>query len=126
MSRLATAPFSMCERSIVFAFVLGVGIAFVPHVRAADIFWNNPAGGDWNVPANWSPAQVPGLNDMAFITNNSIVTLSDSQSVARLTLNDSTLTVLNQGSLVLGIGSLESGGGTVSTQGALIFAGDSW
>jgi hypothetical protein len=36
--------------------------------RAADIAWINPAGGDFNEPANWSTMTVPGEGDNAIIT----------------------------------------------------------
>jgi len=37
------------------------------HVVNATDVWINPAGGDWNDPANWSTGVVPGLADDAFI-----------------------------------------------------------
>jgi hypothetical protein len=33
-----------------------------------DIQWNNPAGGAWNVPANWSPEQLPTFGDRVLLT----------------------------------------------------------
>ncbi len=32
-------------------------------VVANAVFWINPYGGDWNVPANWSTGRVPGPSD---------------------------------------------------------------
>ena len=36
---------------------------------AAQIVWTNAVSGNWSVAANWSPNQVPGSNDTAWITN---------------------------------------------------------
>ncbi len=38
--------------------------------RAADIYWTNLNGGVWNATNNWSPNQVPGAGDNAFIVSN--------------------------------------------------------
>ncbi len=46
------------------------------HGRAADVVWTNTAGGDWNTAGNWSPNQVPGGNDSAWITNNGSYTVT--------------------------------------------------
>ena len=35
--------------------------------RAADFYWTNTLGGYWGVAVNWSPNQVPGTNDSAFV-----------------------------------------------------------
>ena len=55
---------------------------------AATVVWTNSASGNWNVAANWSPNQVPGAADQAFITNSGTysVTISESRSVASLRL----------------------------------------
>jgi hypothetical protein len=58
---------SILERRIILALALGMAVSVAPPSKAADIFWNNSAGGDWNVAANWSPNQVPGANDTAII-----------------------------------------------------------
>src|SRR5437879_1708548 len=42
--------------------------------HAADITWTNVSGGNWSTAANWSPNQVPGAGDNAFITNNGTYT----------------------------------------------------
>src|SRR4051812_6949156 len=47
-----------------------------PTLVSSPVFWINPAGGDWDVAANWSTSLVPGLgthrvpkaDDVAFIT----------------------------------------------------------
>src|SRR5262245_56718279 len=38
-------------------------------VQGADVVWTNVSGGNWGTAANWSPNQVPTLNDTAWITN---------------------------------------------------------
>ena len=43
---------------------------------AADILWTNASNGNWSVAANWSPNQVPGTNDTAWITNNGTYTVT--------------------------------------------------
>ena len=40
------------ERTIILALALSVATAVTLPSRAADVFWNNPAGGDWNVATN--------------------------------------------------------------------------
>ena len=56
--------------------------------RAASITWTNVNGGNWNAAVNWSPNQVPGSSDTAWITNNGnyTVTVSDAESVNVLSL----------------------------------------
>ncbi len=56
--------------------------------RAATITWTNAAGGNWNVPGNWSPAQVPVAGDDVVITlaGTYTVTVNVSPSVNSLTL----------------------------------------
>jgi hypothetical protein len=39
---------------VCLATLTGTGLA-----AAQPLAWNNPAGGDWSVPANWSPQQTP-------------------------------------------------------------------
>jgi len=70
------------------AFVLCAAVVMFPfRLRAADIVWTN-ASGNWNAAANWSPNQVPGAADNAFITNNGTytVTLNAAATVASLTV----------------------------------------
>jgi len=55
---------------------------------AATITWTNVSGGNWNLPANWSPNQVPGGSDIAiFSTPGSYnVFVTDTESVSNLVL----------------------------------------
>ena len=57
------------------------GILFCATAPAADIVWTNTAGGNWSVAANWSPNQAPSTNDIAWITNNGIYTVTLDTSV---------------------------------------------
>ncbi len=58
------------------------------NTHAATISWNNPAGGSWAVPANWSSAQVPTSADDVLITlpGNYTVSFTASLSAASLTV----------------------------------------
>src|SRR5262245_18483672 len=76
----------------------------------ADISWNNPAGGSWQIPGNWSPPQVPGNDDNAFITlgGSYSVNLDGAVSVQALTLGSATgsQTLVVNNSLTLGAASV--------------------
>jgi hypothetical protein len=57
--------------------ILGLAVVLVcTTASAADIIWTNAAGGNWSVPANWSPNQVPGTVDVAWITNSGAYTVT--------------------------------------------------
>src|SRR5437899_1377385 len=61
---LAITRFSLCATLLLAAsFFIPTRISC-----AAVITWTNTAGGNWNVPANWNPNQVPGSNDTANVT----------------------------------------------------------
>ncbi len=57
--------------------------------RATDLVWIGDTG-DWDLAANWSPAQIPTSADNVWITNNGIYTVTilagSSGAVANLTL----------------------------------------
>jgi hypothetical protein len=59
---------------------------------AANASWNNPAGGVWSNPANWSTGVVPGSSDQASITlaGSYTVTLDANANVAGLTIGGGT------------------------------------
>jgi fibronectin-binding autotransporter adhesin len=83
---------------------LGAGLAWTTTVGGAQVnlrvdattgsvvSWNNPAGGNWNNPSNWSPARVPTASDVAAITlsGDYTVTLDVSTEVAGLDLGSGT------------------------------------
>ncbi len=103
--------------------------------QAANITWTNTAGGDWNVPANWQPNQVPGAADMALITTAGSynVSVTDNESVSNLVLGAAsgtlTLNILGGTFTVNGTGSdsahsaLVISGGTVTGSGNIVVAG---
>src|SRR5262245_50116729 len=99
---------------------------------AAAVRWNNAAGGNWNVPANWSPAAVPTATDTAVIdlagtytvTMNVNVSISAvrisgaASGVQTLTGTTRTVTLANASSIgAQGVLSLTSS--TVNGAGAL-------
>ena len=53
--------------------------------------WINNAGGDWDVPGNWSPNGIPGAADTATIALGVTVSLNDETSVSNLNLTTATL-----------------------------------
>ena len=66
-----------------------MGLLLIIHrAHSATLIWTNTAGGDWSVAANWSPNQVPGSSDNAFITNSGsyTVTLNAQATVNSLSL----------------------------------------
>ena len=52
--------------------LFGCALVFLPwsFAHGASIVWTNVSGGSWGTAANWSPNQVPGSADNAFITNS--------------------------------------------------------
>lgn len=71
-------------RAVVSVLLLGTAGG----VGAAEIRWADPVDGYWNVASNWDPAQVPGTNDVAVITNAGVytVTLNINPDIAGLTI----------------------------------------
>jgi hypothetical protein len=71
------------------------------------ITWVGPDGGDWDTPANWSPAQVPTSSDNAVITPSSAETIlhgsNSSDAVLSLTTNSNATLTLTGGSINIGI-----------------------
>ena len=99
-------------------------------VRAADVVWTNASSGNWATAANWSPNQVPGAGDNAFITNNGTytVTVNANTTVNSMTVGGTsgaqTLT-LTSGTLTVGAGSDVGAQGVFSLAGGtLTGAGD--
>ena len=98
--------------------------------RAATITWTNANGGDWNVPANWSPNQAPANGDDVIITNSGsyAITNASGATLDKLTLGGtngtqtlmiSSLTLTNAG-MVNSNGVLKWNGGDL--EGALTVA----
>lgn len=78
--------------------------------RAMDIHWAKPVNGSWSMASNWSPAQVPGAADRAFIdaagASPYTVTLSTEASVGCVIVGTSTTSTSPQQSLTLVQGSV--------------------
>jgi hypothetical protein len=104
--------------------------------------WTNTAGGNWTVPANWQPNQVPTSSDVAVITNGGtyIVTLDANSSVESLLLGGaeggqslimtgtaltvSGLTAIHSNGLVTVFGGTLGGSGGIVVDGVLnVFGG---
>ena len=69
--------------------------SFITPAPATDRFWNNPAGGSFNLPANWQLGVVPGPADNAYFgLGNSIypVTFPTNVSNIQLTINRNNVT----------------------------------
>ena len=114
-------------------YLLGVTCAaHLMTAAAADIWWTNTSGGNWNVAANWSPNQVPGALDDVSIPNytvtvtdaeavNGLTLGSDGQGSPRLNLTASASIVasgpLNWASGVISGGVVECNGGSLSGAG---------
>lgn len=94
-------------------------------IRAATLVWTNPNGGDWNLAANWTPAQVPAAGDDVIIanggtylvTNISSITLGSlelggTNGVQTLTVNSLTFT---NSSIINSNGVLNWGGGDLES-----------
>jgi hypothetical protein len=113
ISALPRIPFQMqsktrgrLERTTMKKFVCLLGLSAslfdATSTRAATLIWTNVAGGDWNVAANWTPAQVPSGGDGVIITNSGTYTVTNTVGV---TLHDLTLGGTN-GTQILTISSL--------------------
>ncbi len=88
-------------------------------LRATDITWINPAGGDWNTAANWNTGQAPGPADKAILALAVTVTLDSSVTVSNLDLSNGALS----GNGVLTVsGTLNWTGGTMNGSGTTVMA----
>ena len=73
---LAASLRQRSRRTIGGLAVLLAGVLLGVSGWAADIVWTNTAGGNWSSTNNWSPNQVPGASDTAWITNNGTYTVT--------------------------------------------------
>ena len=75
-------------------FVIAGGLTAAIIVSAANaggpIEWATAADGDWGVPANWTPASVPGMNDAVLLglSGPYTVTAAVSQSAASISITN--------------------------------------
>ncbi len=58
---------------------------------STNFFWVGGLSSDWFTPGNWNPAGVPGLYDVANITNGGAVALSSGTTISSLNLSSGTL-----------------------------------
>ncbi|MEZ0255220.1 MAG: autotransporter-associated beta strand repeat-containing protein, partial [Chthoniobacter sp.] len=106
----------------------------VPSVRADVIDWNNPAGGDFNIPGNWTPNTVPGVGDIARfnIPTGNIAWAADiapksinfdtaATTFSLGTLGGNTLTTADSGSIAI-LSTLTSAGQTFTINAPIILA----
>jgi len=78
-----------------------VALAGTAHAQSV---WNNPAGGDWNTPANWTPADVPNTSTESAVialAGTYTVSLGVSPSIAGLTISNPNATLsINTGNSI--------------------------
>jgi hypothetical protein len=72
-------------------FVIAIGW-FSSHGFALDLTWTNPADGEWSMPDNWSPKQVPAPGDNVFIATLATIRLTQAVRVRDFTMQSGTLT----------------------------------
>ena len=118
-------------------FLLALALLPLP-ARAAAVRWNNAAGGNWNVPANWLPAAIPTASDTAVVdlAGTYTVTVNQNLTIAGLRVNGSasgtqTVTAVSRtmafsGPVTLGAQSISnwtsctvSGAGAITSEGTL-------
>src|SRR3974390_3096204 len=63
-------------RLIRYVVLLVLGLFPAAPLRAADIVWTNGNSSVWSAVTNWSPRQVPGPADNAYITNSGTYTVT--------------------------------------------------
>lgn len=100
-----------------------------PGANAANIVFNGSAGSDWATSANWSPAQLPGSDDIAFlqagVTSVVSSTLTVNPGFIRVGTSSAgaTLTVASGGSLTTGNISLGRANNSDAKTGTLNLTG---
>jgi hypothetical protein len=107
-----------------FAAPLAAGLlaAAAPPAPGQTFSWNNPAGGNWNVGANWLGGAVPGAGQSAVIDlpGAYTVSLTDNRSIAAVTLNQSTATLEQTGGDLTATGLFTLQAGTLRLTGGRI------
>ena len=86
--------------------------------------WIGPDGGNWDTPANWSPAGIPNSTENVVINPASAETIvhgtNQSDSVLSLSTNSNATLKITAGSLSLGAGSSSLGGPVTVEPGATL------
>ncbi len=86
------------------------------------ISWKSGVSGNWTTAADWTPGQVPGVNDDVTIADAGTytVTLTGSQKAHSVTLNASGAKLTDTGTLTLGTTlALDAGTFTLGSGGVL-------
>src|SRR3989442_8286227 len=80
------------------AATFGVG-GFAPEALGTNFNWTGDStnGPFWNDPENWAPGAIPGAGDAATVANTAQPQLGTNQSVATLTLSNSTISGIHNG-----------------------------
>ncbi|MBV9825088.1 MAG: hypothetical protein JO001_05380, partial [Alphaproteobacteria bacterium] len=75
------------------------GLGGTDIIAMGSVAWNNPSGGNWSVPTNWTPNVVPDqyYNVTIGITGNYTVNVDGPDAAASLTISDPGATVAIQG-----------------------------
>jgi hypothetical protein len=85
--------------------------------QAQTQFWNNPAGGTWNVPANWLTGNVPDTAAesavLGTLVNPYTVNLTTSATIFDLTIESGNLLNINNNTSLTLVGTLADNLGTV-------------
>jgi len=112
------------QRSIRFVAAICLWLLALTQTRSANVVWTNLAGGNWNTAVNWSPNQVPGAIDTAWITNAGSYTVTNSATLAvtalRLGATNGTQT------LRLAAGTFAATNTAVSSNGTIALVGGSF
>lgn len=101
------------------AFIIGVSIFFggSANAQGTTFTWTNVGGGNFDVPANWSPNGVPGPNDTALFNSNFTYTVNGSRTVNSIVIAGST--VAFTGNITTSNLSVTTSGG-----GLIVFSGN--
>jgi T5SS/PEP-CTERM-associated repeat protein len=122
----------LLSRLGILSLVVAGALAACPFAQAANIGWDNPAGGSFHVAGNWNPSVIPGSVDSAFfnlddpgytvtlISNVTNAHFQVQRDVVTLSLGPTTYSLTNIESLYVAAnpgqdGRLTLSGGTLST-----------
>ena len=133
----------MCKVSRTWPAMVTAVMLVAAGANATDLVWSGGTG-NWNAAGNWTPQQIPGAADNAFITNNGTYTVTIPQNtpitVASLTVGgasgtqtlaiDKTTLTLNGPGLINANGHLDflfsgstlTGAGNLTVNGTLNWA----
>ncbi|HEX4262948.1 MAG TPA: LamG-like jellyroll fold domain-containing protein [Verrucomicrobiae bacterium] len=108
--------------------VMNMNKTVFAHFEPFTFTWINAAGGDWNAPANWLPALVPGPDDNVTITSLATVTLNNNATCNNFTFGANgvsptltgTATLAAHGNCTWTAGTMEGTGRTVIETGGTL------